>query len=507
MTAGLPCRPAGIAGNDLSLLLNPHWRPERPWSHRQDRLLPAAACRRAGDEIPCWPGYTPTPLVGLPALARALGVSRLHCKDEAARFGVGSFKALGAPFALAVLLAGRLSRRLGRRVTAAEVIAGSLRESCATVTVAAATDGNHGRALAWAASRAGCAAVIYVPKQISTARVAAIATLGARVERVDGCYDAAVHCCAADCRRAGWLEITDTAASTRPGAPGLASTRLVMAGYAVLVDEALEALAEAPTHLFAQAGVGGFAAVAAARLWQRLGSPRIRTVVVEPERAACLYASALAGAPSAATGDLATLMAGLACGEPSVLAWHLLDEAAAGFLVVPDRAAVAAMRLLAGPHGDDPALVAGESGAAGLAGLLAVAAEPAARRALELSSASRVLVVATEGATDPALYYDLVGNCPGVTAHLMSANRLPTGNSSPSRVDRQGNRISNLSQHTGEEAVAPGGPPELFWQRALGAFAAHQVECHVAQDGEVLRAIVQAVSRPVFVHGDVQAPV
>jgi diaminopropionate ammonia-lyase len=380
------------------LLSNPSWQPDRPWQRAQDRLLPAAACERAIREIARWPGYAATPVVGLPGLARRLGLARLDCKYEGDRFGVGSFKGLGAPYALAVLLAHRLTQRLGRRIVAAEVIAGSQHGPCAACTAAAATDGNHGRALAWAAAQAGCAAVIYVPAQISDARVAAITALGARVERVAGSYDDAVRRCASDCRRDGWLEITDTAPSCRPGTAGLASARLVMAGYTVLIDEALAALAEPPTHLFAQAGVGGFAAAAAARLWQRLGSSQVRTVVVEPERAACFYASALAGTPSPASGDLATIMAGLACGEPSVPAWQLLSEAAAGFLAVPDPAAVTAVQRLAAPLDDDPPLRAGETGGAGLAGLLAVAGDPTARAALGLTAASRVLVVATEAA-------------------------------------------------------------------------------------------------------------
>jgi diaminopropionate ammonia-lyase len=371
-----------------------------------------AACERAVAEIQSWPDYAPSRLVALPGLARSLGVGGISYQDEGGRFGVGSFKALGAPYALAAILAVRLSRRLGRRIATREVLGGAHRDACATFTAAAATDGNHGRALAWAARQAGCRCIIYVPPAVSPGRVAAISAYGAEIARIEGSYDEAVARCAQDCLRHDWLEITDTAPSTAPRTRGLSAARRVMAGYATIIDEALPRMRDTPTHFFAQGGVGGFAAAVAARLWQKYGGSRVRLVVVEPHRAACLFASAEAGELRPASGDLDTIMQGLSCGEASAPAWEILAQAAAAFLTIDESYAVEAMRLLARGVDGDPRLVAGETGAAGLAGLLAVANDAGARALLQLDARSRVLLVGTENATDPRLYAEIVGHPP-----------------------------------------------------------------------------------------------
>jgi diaminopropionate ammonia-lyase len=400
-----------INGHDFRLLINPSWRPERRYD-AEPRSLTAASCRRAVAEIRSWPGYAPSRLVELPGLARRLGVGGIAYQDEGGRFGVGSFKALGAPYALAAFLAARLSRRFRRRITSRDVLEGHYREACADYTAAAATDGNHGRALAWAAQQVGCRCVIYVPPAVSPGRVAAIAAYGAEIARIEGSYDEAVESCSQDCRRNDWLDITDTAPSTDLGTHGLTAARRVMAGYATIIDEALPRMGSAPTHFFAQGGVGGFAAGAGARLWQQLGDSRVRLVVVEPHRAACLFASAEAGEPRPAGGDLETVMQGLACGEVSAPAWDIVRQAATAFLTIDDRRAVEAMRLLASGAEYDPRLIAGETGGAGLAGLLAVADDAGARAALGLDRDSRVLLVGTETATDPKRYAELVGHPP-----------------------------------------------------------------------------------------------
>jgi diaminopropionate ammonia-lyase len=178
----------------------------------------------------------------------------------------------------------------------------------------------------------------------------------------------------------------------------------------VLAEEALAQLpaGERPTHLFLQAGVGGMAAAVAGHLWETLGEARPTVVVVEPARAACCYESARAGRPVSLEGDLDTLMACLSCGEPSLLAWEVLDAGADFFLTIPDEAALRAMRVLAKGAGGDPAVVAGESGAAGVAALLVAAESPELREALGLGGEARVLVIGTEGATDPEIYRRIV---------------------------------------------------------------------------------------------------
>ena len=362
-------------------------------------VLPEGGFRRAKAEITSWPGYAPTPLLDLAAVARAAGLGSVQMKDEAPRFGLGSFKALGGAYAVAQMLGAELARRgVAARAGSGELVAGIYAAATGGITVTCATDGNHGRSVAWGAQRFGCRCVIYVHATVSQGRVDAIARYGAEVRRVAGTYDDAVREAARVADAEGWFVISDTSY------PGYTTVPVdVMQGYRVMADEALEQWqGAAPTHCFMQGGVGGAAAAVSVQLRGRV-VPRPMFIVAEPDRAACLLASAEAGEPVAIPGDLDTLMAGLACGEPSILAWQELGRAADAFMAVPDEAAVECMRLLA-----RQGIVAGESGVAGLAALLLAAADPAARAALNLGPASRVLLFSTEGATDPALYKSLV---------------------------------------------------------------------------------------------------
>lgn len=362
-------------------------------------VLPEGGFRRAKAEITSWPGYAPTPLLDLAAVARAAGIGSVQMKDEAPRFGLGSFKALGGAYAVAQVLGAELARRgVAARAGSADLVAGIYAAVTGGITVTCATDGNHGRSVAWGAQRFGCRCVIYVHATVSQGRVDAIARYGAEVRRVAGTYDDAVREAARVADAEGWFVISDTSY------PGYTTVPVdVMQGYRVMADEALEQWQGAPpTHCFMQGGVGGAAAAVSVQLRGRV-VPRPMFIVAEPDKAACLLASAEAGEPVAIPGDLDTLMAGLACGEPSILAWQELARAADVFMAVPDEAAVECMRLLA-----RQGIVAGESGVAGLAALLLAAADPAARAALNLGPASRVLLFSTEGATDPALYKSLV---------------------------------------------------------------------------------------------------
>lgn len=363
----------------LRVLFNPRVR-HRP-SPAVLALLDAEEVREAQIFIRSWPGYAPSPLRRLDGLADALGLGELLYKDESGRFGLGSFKALGGARAVGWLVA--------RHGT--------------DLTVTAATDGNHGRAVAWAARRFGCRAVIFVHEKVSEGRKRAIAGFGAEVRVAGASYDQAVSACAAEAHRNGWHIVADTA---WPGYEEI--PRRVMEGYTVLAEEAVQALTAPPTHLVLQAGVGSFAAAIAWSFARRFPDQRPLVLVVEPERAAGCFASCAAGTRTAVSGDLATLMAGLACGEPSSLAWPVLDELAHVFLTVPDEAAIAAMRLLARGTAGDPPIVAGESAVAGLAALVALAHHPELRGKLDLGPHSRVLLFGTEGATDPELYAQLV---------------------------------------------------------------------------------------------------
>jgi diaminopropionate ammonia-lyase len=280
--------------------------------------------------------------------------------------------------------------------------------------VATATDGNHGRAVAWAARRLGIAAVVFIPAHAARARVEAIAGEGARVVEVEGTYDDAVARCAAESAAHGWQVIADT------GYEGyLEIPRLVAEGYATLFQEIDAQIEERglpqPDAVFVQAGVGALAASAVGHYGRRRTPPAI--VVVEPMAADGLMESILSedGQPRPARGDQRSIMAGLNCGLPSLAAWPALRRGVDLFLAIGDRHAEEAMRLLrAAPEG---AIEAGESGAAGLAGLLALVGEPAfagAARRLGLGTSSTALVINTEGATDPEGYRRVTGADPSL---------------------------------------------------------------------------------------------
>lgn len=397
----------------------------------------------AAREVASWPGYAPTPLTALPGLAVRAGIARLWYKDEGGRFGLGSFKALGGAYAVFRLLAGEICKRGGAsRVGAGELLAGRYSDIAAQITVTCATDGNHGRSVAWGAQMFGCRCVIYIHSLVSEARGAAIARYGADVVRTRGNYDDSVRQAAEDAARNGWFVVSDTSYEGYMDVP-----RDVMQGYSIMVEEALQQLptGERPSHVFVQGGVGGLAAAVCAHLWETLGAQRPRFIVVEPDKADCLYRSAQNGEPTAVHGELDTLMAGLACGEVSLLAWRILASGADDFITITDAAAVNCMRLLAEGVAADPSIVAGESAVAGLAGMLAAAE----LRGLGLDGNSRVLVFGTEGDTDAELYRRLVGvAAPQVRERNRSAAKL--------RVDA-GRLSARLDALAGIGAIPGGG--------------------------------------------------
>jgi diaminopropionate ammonia-lyase len=372
----------------------------------REAILSVDAFRLAAGVIGAWPGYQLTPLRSLRGIAAASGVKSVFYKDESTRFGLGSFKALGGAYAVFRLLARLVGERTGLAATSDDIVSGLYADIISAITVTCATDGNHGRSVAWGARMFGCRCVIYIHETVSTGRAEIIAGFGAEIRRVPGNYDDAVRRASADAAREGWHVVSDTSYEGYVDIP-----RDVMQGYSVMVDEAIRQLppGSEPTHVFVQGGVGGLAAAVCAHLWQTLGAKRPKFIVVEPDRADCLHRSAVAGQPVAVGGTLDTMMAGLACGEVSVLAWHILDVGADAFVTIDDAAAVDVMRRLAAGNDLDAPIVAGESGVAGLAGFLCCRASPDISASLELSRDSVVLVFGTEGATDPEIYARIVG--------------------------------------------------------------------------------------------------
>jgi diaminopropionate ammonia-lyase len=317
------------------------------------------------------PGYQPTPLHSLADLASDLGIGSLLVKDEAARFGLKAFKALGASWAVHQFL-----ERHGR----------------AGVTFSAATDGNHGRAVAWSARLTGNRAVIYVPRHTVRARIDAIRGEGAEVIVVDGTYDDAVHRADHDSRLNGWQVISDTA---YPGYMEIPAW--VIEGYSTMFAE----IQARPDVVIIQAGVGGLAAAAV----QHFAGARL--VCVQPSEADGLLESVSSenGEPRFTQKSQRTMMAGLACGIPSLLAWPVLKRGVTLFMSVDDTFAAEAMRRL------HPSIIAGETGAAGLAGLIALCREPEfaqSKAKLGLSGESSVLIINSEGDTDPENYRAIV---------------------------------------------------------------------------------------------------
>lgn len=348
--------------------------------------------------------HAETPLIALPGLAGNLGVGALHIKDEAHRFGLGSFKALGGAYAVIRLVLEEASARLGRPVEIEELHVPDVASIARGMTFACATDGNHGRSVAQGAQLVGARSVIFVHAGVSAERVAAIARFGAEMVRVDGSYDDSVRTAAEVAGERGWTIVSDTSWPGYERIPGL-----VMQGYTALISEALRQLPAPPTHVFVQAGVGGIAAAVAGYLSLALGTARPVFTVVEPARAACLFETARAGHPVAIPHGEPTVMAMLECCEPSPIAWRVLSRVADAFMTVEEEDAPAAMRRLAEPVAGDPALVAGESGCVGLAGLMRIMGDPESRAALGIDAGSRILLVNTEGATDPGKYEEIVG--------------------------------------------------------------------------------------------------
>lgn len=366
---------------------------------RARSVLTARDFDEAGAEIALWDGYSETPLYSLAELAAEIDIAAIDYKHEGPRFGLGSFKALGGAYAAQKLLSRELRRMVGADVSLADVRNGAFARQVAGITLVSATDGNHGRSLAWGCQRFGAPCRIYIHADVSQGRERAIRDLGAEVIRISGDYDESVLRCRQDAEAHGWFVVSDTSWQGYTETP-----RDVMAGYGVMLREVFEQAEEPPTHVFVQGGVGGLAAATAAALRQLWDSESPRVVVVEPKLAPCLFESARRGRPTTVAIEAETIMAGLSCGEPSPLAWDVLDSEVSDFLVIDDRLIPPVIRRLARPAGHDPVIEAGESGVAGLAALIEVATSMDLRGKLALDKASRVLVIGSEGVTDPDIF-------------------------------------------------------------------------------------------------------
>ena len=387
--------------NDFSLsfshFVNPNSHLGSDYEHQD--ILSLDGFRLANKEITSWDNYLPTPLHSFDDMAQDTGVSSIFYKDENPRFTLKSFKALGGAYAVANLLIKKLKEE-GINANSADLISGKYKEFTSNLTVCCATDGNHGRSVAWGAEQFGCKCEIYIHRNVSQGRERAIAKYGAIVNRIKGNYDDSVRIAAEVAESNGYTVVSDTSYEGYTDIP-----KDVMQGYTVMVDEAIKQMNDVPTHVFLQGGVGGFPAAVVSFLQESLDCPPI-FIVVEPANADCLFQSAVNGEPTAVHGDLDTIMAGLACGEVSVLAWSILESYVPHFMSITDESIPKAMQLLA--NRESP-IVAGESAIAGLAGFLVACNDANLKSKLMINENSKILFFGTEGDTDEEMYEQLVG--------------------------------------------------------------------------------------------------
>ncbi len=362
-----------------------------------------------------FPEYSVTPLWVLKDLAAYTGVSGIYMKDESFRFGLNAFKVLGGSYAIGTYIAKELNipkEELSyRRLMDPEV-----RGAFGDRTFITATDGNHGRGVAWTAGRIGQKSVVYMPKGSAAERLENIRRLGAKASITNLNYDESVRKAYTEAMEKGWIFVQDTAWDGYEEIP-----RHIMQGYTTMAYEAYHQMEqgklERPTHIFLQAGVGAMSGAVTGFFADVYGDGKERPIVtvVEPEQAACIYRTAEANDGKLYTvgGEMNTIMAGLACGEPCTLGWEIMRVHADYFASIPDEIAADGMRVLGGPIGEDPRIVSGESGAAAFGFVFTLLTNPeyaSLKSRLGLDENSRILCFSTEGDTDRENYRKIVWN-------------------------------------------------------------------------------------------------
>ena len=355
-----------------------------------------------------FPQYGQTPLARLDGMADRLGLGGLYVKDESYRFGLNAFKVLGGSFAMGRYIAQELGRDVSQ-VDYQYLTGDKLKEEFGQATFFTATDGNHGRGVAWAANKLGQKAVVHMPKGSAKSRFENIAREGAQVTIEEVNYDDCVRMAAAEAAQTEHgVVVQDTAWEGYEEIPAW-----IMQGYGTMAAEAAEQLGQRPTHVFVQAGVGSLAGAVVGYFANRFPTDPPKFIVMEAQIADCLYQGAAAGdgKPRVVGGDLQTIMAGLACGEPNTISWDILRNHVTAFLSCPDWVAARGMRMLAAPVKGDQAVCSGESGAVGMGAISTLMEDDVyreLREALELGPDSKVLMFSTEGDTDPEKYREIV---------------------------------------------------------------------------------------------------
>ena len=345
---------------------------------------------KAYEAISNWPDYKQTELIKLNKVAEWCGIKSVLYKDESTRFGLGSFKALGGAYAVATLA--KEYQKEGK--------------DSANLTVATATDGNHGRSVSWGAKLAGCKSKIFIHANVSQERERAMSVLGADVVRINGNYEASLAACKEAAELNNWPIVSDTSWK------GYRETPMqIMAGYSVMSKEIIEQMGSSkPSHTILPIGVGGLAAGIVAPMWEDMNANLGKMISVESHFSQCFLNSISNGKPTLVDIKEETLMAGLSCGEVSEIAWEILKPTLSHCMSIADEGIAKIMQLFANGDFGETSIEAGECSASGLAALLIAKNNPSIWRQLELNKDSKVLLIGTEGATDPILYKQLIGS-------------------------------------------------------------------------------------------------
>lgn len=364
----------------------------------------AACAEKAIKFHKSFPDYSQTPLADLKNLANKLGVGSVFVKDESKRFSLNAFKVLGCSFAIGQIIARKLGTTIDE-LSYDKIISDDMRKALGEVTFVTATDGNHGRAVAYTASKLRQKSVVYMPAGSSQERLENIKMFGADASITDLNYDDTVRLAKSAADKNSWILTQDTAFDGYETIP-----TWIMQGYTTTAHEIAAQLSEMPTHVFLQAGVGSMAGAITAYFAARYGDDRPIITIVEPDKADCIYRTAKAndGHLHTVTGNMDTIMSGLSCGEPCTIGWNILHDYADNFVSLPDSVAENGMRILAYPDGDDEPIISGESGAVTVGLLAEIAKNQELRDMLKLDANSRILCFSTEGDTDRESYQKII---------------------------------------------------------------------------------------------------
>lgn len=365
--------------------------------------------KKVNDFHKSFPGYAVTPLVKLKALSEYIGINTMYVKDESYRFGLNAFKGLGGSYSVGRYIADQLGVDISE-LSYEKLKSAAVKEKLGDITFVTATDGNHGRGLAWTAAELGYKSVVFMPKGSAQERLDNIKAYGGEAYITDLNYDDAVRHATEYAAQNDGVLIQDTAWDGYEDIPGW-----IMEGYTTMGHEIMEQLDDDQlTHIFLQAGVGAMAGAMTGYFADYYaGKKQPVIVIVEPDKADCIYKTALHndGELHAVKGDLDTIMAGLACGEPCSIGWNILGAYAEKFVSSPDFIAAKGMRVLAAPLGDDKQIVSGESGAVGIGLIVELMANPDLshlKDQLQLTKDSKILCISTEGDTDQEHYKRVV---------------------------------------------------------------------------------------------------